>query len=313
VTSDPHFAPIFIMGAHRSGTTWLQQLLVETGRFDYVSAYHVICYDRLTDEPRRAADSPAYRELCERFERLGVDTRDVDSVRATPDLAEEYGFILHNAGTGFGLSRENLPLFYQICQRIRATNEPRPIVLKNPWDAGNFLLVKRAIPRAKFLFIHRHPQRVIHSGLSSARILLASRNAYTAMLSRHYDRLFGPELAFRARLAMHRASVSEHLGIGVRHVTARVAATNRYFVKNVGRLPGTDYLSLRYEDLCDRPVDVLGRVFDFVGIDPSLAGSMRTPARPRRGQVLPEVQAYWRVIAQKTSAYRKMLGYRATV
>jgi hypothetical protein len=306
------FAPIFIMGAHRSGTTWLQQLLVETGCFDYVSAFHVICYDRLPREPMKAADTPAYRELVETFARLGVDTRDVDDVRATPDLAEEYGFILHNAGTGFGLTRANLPLFHQICRRIRTSAQPRPIVLKNPWDAGNFLFVKRVIPDARFLFIHRHPQRVIHSALSSARILLASRNAYTALLSRHYDRLFGAELWYRARLALHRLSVSRHLGIGVRHLTAAVSATNLYFFQNVARLPRGDYLSLRYEDLCERPVELLGRVFEFVGgIDPARASALRTPAKPRRGDVMPEVKWYSRVIAQKTAAYRAMHGYRA--
>src|SRR5205814_4727127 len=83
----PPFAPIFIMGAHRSGTTWLQQLLVETGCFDYVSAFHVICYDRLPREPMKPADAPADRELVETFRRRGVGTRAVDNGRATQDTA----------------------------------------------------------------------------------------------------------------------------------------------------------------------------------------------------------------------------------
>ena len=41
------FDPVFIVGDHRSGTTVLYQLLASTGAFSVVTAYHVICYDRI--------------------------------------------------------------------------------------------------------------------------------------------------------------------------------------------------------------------------------------------------------------------------
>jgi LPS sulfotransferase NodH len=47
--------PIFIMGNHRSGTTWLHLLLAETGCFAYVTAFHVIASSTLNGEPTDVA------------------------------------------------------------------------------------------------------------------------------------------------------------------------------------------------------------------------------------------------------------------
>jgi hypothetical protein len=311
-TSMLTFAPVFICGVHRSGTTWLQQIIADTGRFDYVSAYHVIRYDDLPNQPSgEFRDAPAYRELATTFHTLGVNTRELDDVEVTPDLPEEYGFILHNAGLGKKLTRKNLPTFFEICRRIRQGDDDRRIVLKNPWDAANFLFIKDAIPSARFVFIHRDPRRVIHSCLKSARMLVASRNAYGALLSREYQWLFSGSVVARACLQLHRLGLSRFLELGIRYVTAEVAAANLYFVRNVAKLPPESYISVKYEDLCDRPGEMLGRVLEFVGVDPSLASSLRTPAKPRSHDVLPEVKSFERVIKQKMTAYLAMQGYES--
>jgi hypothetical protein len=302
-------APVFIVGAHRSGTTWLQQLFTETGCFDYVTAYHVIEYERLPPPPHVPEKAPGFAALAETFRRLGLETRGVDDVPPTPGLPEEYGFILHNAGVGYTLTRRSLPLFFEVCDRVRRCAEPRPIVLKNPWDASNFLFIKRAIPAAKFVFIQRDPRRVISSSLVAARAVLGEYNAYTAMLSRDYAKLFAGGPLQHARLALHRLTISSTGRLGVRYVTSRVAAVNDYYVKNISRLPAGDHVSVRYEDLCDRPAEELGRALGVIGVDPSRAASLQTPPRPRRGRLLPEVEWYDRAIAQKNAAYMAMQGY----
>jgi hypothetical protein len=233
----------------------------------------------------------------------------LDDVKVTPDLPEEYGFILRNAGAGNMLTQKNLATFFEICRRIRRGDDERPIVLKNPWDAANFLFIKRAIPSARFVFIHRDPRRVIHSGLKSSRMLFASRNAYGALLSREYRWLFSDSsIAWPVRQLL-RLTLSRSMKIGLRYVTAKIAEANQYFVDNVGNLPAESYISLKYEYLCDRPIEMLGRVLDFVGLDASLASSLRTPAAPRGHDVLPEVKAHEHVIKKKMAAYLAMQGY----
>src|ERR1700733_3021645 len=161
-------SPIFIMGPHRSGTTLLHQLMIETGCFDYLSAFHIIKYDSLPSEPCDPATSPAYREGCDTFERLGLTRRVIDDVKICPRAPEEYGLVLDNAGTGARITRKNLALFRDLCSRLR-TQPGRDLVLKNPWDCANFLQIKDLIPEARFIFIHRHPERIIHSNLNATR------------------------------------------------------------------------------------------------------------------------------------------------
>lgn len=324
--SGDDFAPIFISGVHRSGTTWLHQLLVETGQFDYVSAYHVIQYDKLPQQPAGdpatamgpagsagAGPVPAYRELVETFHRLALDSRVIDDVKVSPDLPEEYGFVLDNAGTGKVVTAANLPVLRELCRRIRRVPDGRrPVVLKNPWDAANFVYLKRAIPRARFVFIHRHPERSISSTLIAARTFSAARNDYAALLSRDYQKLFTPYKRGQwARRSLQRLLLSRKANLGVRVVTRRVVAAHRYFIDNIARMPAADCLHLRYEDLCDRPAEGLERVLRFLGLDASLAGSIRTAARPRLRDVLPEVQAFRDTIASRTDEYMKRHGYEA--
>jgi hypothetical protein len=297
------------MGAHRSGTTWLHQLLAETGCFDYLSAYHVISYDLLGEQPRAREQAPAYQELCETFKRLGLNRRLIDEVEISPDVPEEYGFVLSNAGTGLRVTPRNLPILDELCRRLRSSPE-RPMVLKNPWDFANFLYLKQAIPKARFIFIHRHPERVIDSGLRAARSVYERRNPYLALLSHDYVRLFSGAPSQRLRLWLLRLLLSRRLEAGVRIAASGVAKGNLYFVRNISRLPLGDYLSLRYEDLCERPVEIFGRVLEFLGVQPSRVALPRTGSSPRRTGFLPEVEWYKDTIARKTAAYMGLHGYR---
>src|SRR5258708_35815272 len=63
--------------------------------------------------------------------------------------------------------------------------------MKTPWDQSNFAEIKRLVPDAMLVILHRPPARVVNSQLKAARQLLAvPRNEYIAMLSPSYVRLF---------------------------------------------------------------------------------------------------------------------------
>jgi hypothetical protein len=302
-------APIFIMGSHRSGTTWLHQLMAETGCFGYLSAYNVIRYDLFAAEPRQADVAPGYRELCETFAKLGLSGRVIDDAKISPDVPVEYGFVLNNAGTGLRLTPKNLSILHDTCQRL-AHPAARPIVLKNPWDYSNFLYLKQAIPKARFVFVHRHPERVIHSGLKAIRSVFNAKSPFLALLSRDYERLYSGTLGQRLRLRLQRFLVSSRWNIGLRLIAARLAKSHLYFLKAISQLAPSDALSLRYEDLCESPREQFGRVLEFAGVDPGRAASLPTSAKPRNANLLPEIEAYRGAIARKTAAYMELHGYK---
>jgi hypothetical protein len=173
------FNPIFIMGDHRSGTTVLYQILVATECFNYLKASHIIKYDEILESHINGTQERTRQELENLFKSLEISDRQFDKVKPTPDLPEEYGFILKNAGYESYLNSENLLLFVQLCQKIQfASNSDKPLLLKNPWCFPHFMYIKSVLPKAKFVFIHRHPIHVMNSKLKAVRLVLSVESSY---------------------------------------------------------------------------------------------------------------------------------------
>ena len=84
------FTPIFIMGEHRSGTTLLYKILVETECFNFVKAYHIIKYKKILSNHVNDIENQAYQELDDQLKSLGINDRVIDKLKVTPDFPEEY-------------------------------------------------------------------------------------------------------------------------------------------------------------------------------------------------------------------------------
>jgi hypothetical protein len=297
-------APIFIMGNHRSGTTWLHKLIVETCAFDYLCAYHIVYYNSLSANTLDIKTTPGYQELSKKFEQLEINQRIFDEVEIAPDTPEEYNFILSNAGTGGRITQKNLHIFQEMCSKIAIT---KPLILKNPWDYSNFLYIKKAIPESRFLFIHRHPERVLHSLMKMSSSLLESKHLYMSLLSKDYRNLYDYKIFLNiARFLMFKKS-----NLACRLANKIAGDANQYYVDNIGKLNKDDYLSIRYEDLCERPKEFLEKILNFANVDPALAALPVTGSRPRPAKVLPEIENHRSLIARKMAPYMELHGYRA--
>jgi hypothetical protein len=272
------FRPVFIVGSARSGTTILYQLLARTGRFNWVSTYHLVDRDELLANHRNGRTERAKEALSERLRQLGITGARFDGVEVSPDFPEEYGFALAE-GSRQQLTPRTLPRFLELCRKVQAVAEAdRPLLLKNPWDARRFLYIKQVLPASRFIFIHRNPADVVHSMRAGLRALLGARNAYHALLAPYYDRLMRSPL----RLRLTRMCLSSRFGVGARFVGWQVARTARYFLDNVGALPPADHLSVRYEDLCRDPEAVVNRVLLFLGEAENHEVRYQDFIRPRR-------------------------------
>jgi hypothetical protein len=257
------FRPVFIMGSARSGTSILYRLLTLTGRFNHITAYHLIGHDELLANHFGGATEAAKQRLAERFRELGIAGARFDGVEVSPDFPEEYGFRL---GSRQQLNARTLPRFLELCRKVQLiSGADRPLLLKNPWDSRSFMYIKQVLPESRFIFIHRNPADVVVSMLEGMRSLLGARNAYHALLAGAYDRLM--ERPLRLRLA--RLLFSTRFDLGTRVVGWQVARTARYFVDNVRLLPETSYVSVRYEDLCRDPRRVLDQILSFLHLPPN--------------------------------------------
>lgn len=299
--SQVEFNPIFIMGEHRSGTTLLYKTLVATGCFNFLKAYHIIKYDEILSNHVNQKENQAIQELEQLFKTLGISDRAIDKVMATPDLPEEYGFILKNiVGNKSLITPENKPIFQQLCRKIQFTSDPeKPLLLKNPWDMPQFMYVKSAFPSAKFIFIHRHPIHVINSKLNAARTLLSSWNPYTALIAKFYTQIFKNPI----KRLIYQLMYTKYFNLGVSRVTKTSVESANYFLENIGSFPEQDYLMIGYEDLCKAPEATIKKILGFLELEPQVDLEYEKLIKPRPIKLLPEVQKQYEQIRNQLQPY----------
>jgi LPS sulfotransferase NodH len=308
--ADVTFRPVFIMGGHRSGTTLLYHLLAQTGHFCVVTSYHIINYNSIIFNYFEGIEDRAKQLLRGRFAGLGLTSRLIDDVAVTPDTPEEYGFILSNENSGLAqLSPRSLPTLVELCRKIRLTlGEDKAVLLKNPWDYPNFAYVKEAFPEARFVFIHRNPIRVIDSQIRAIRSVVEAKNEYVAMLSDRYKQFqeCRPVRRFLTRLVYG----SPHAW---RLFLRKARRASNYFLDHVPSLPAADFASLRYEDLCRNPTDMIASILQFLGLDRPITMDLRQRISVRNVPLLPEVERHANRIVENLAPYCRRFDYTTKV
>ena len=299
--------PVFITGLHRSGTTLLYSLLLATQRFNGVTAYHVLRYGQILVRYLAGETEQAKAELAEQFRAAGILDRAIDGVQVTPDMPEEYGFVIAEPGP-LSLQPANLERFTDLCRKVQFTGVPgRTLLLKNPWDFGRSGFAKQHFPRSKFLFLHRDPARTLNSQLNATRTMLAAQNPYLAMLAPRYV------LLFRRPLTLYptRWLYAPGHGLGARLLARGVTSAIKSAAQDRKTLPSADCFDVRYEDLCTRPNETMAGILNWLGIDKSGVPDISTMIGPRDGKLLPEIERLRPTLAARLSDYYHEFGYAA--
>lgn len=272
------------MGLHRSGTTLLYELLGKTGSFNIVTAYHVVHYEELLADYFEGTAQRTRQELNDWCAQR-MATRLIDNVKLNADMPEEYAMILHaQAGTMF-LSKKNFPIFDQICRKIQLTSDPAlPLLLKNPYDFISFLQIKKMLPEAKFVFILRNPMQILNSQLKALHKNIAVNNPYVGRLSKTYSFLhrIRPLVAVM-RWATDPSSTGQ---LARRFMVYKIKNQMHYYNNHIHLLPRTEYVTLRYEDLCEKPNELINSIFALTGVQPRIAVDFSAHIRPRPFKLL---------------------------
>lgn len=298
------FQPIFIMGLHRSGTSILYKMLGETGHFNIVTAYHILKYDELLSNYKHNLEKQVKNELGALFESRGIKSRRIDHLPITPDFAQEYVYLFSKKKTPDTLSERNLILFKNLCKKIQhISNNKYPILLKNPYDFPNFLYIKKQFANAKFIFIHRNPLEVLSSTIRAWQILYKEKNPYTSLFSEGYKKSYDNPFIQRILRFYYSSKYPLALYSIIRYSTK---ATNMY-LQNINQLQKEEFISITYENLCQKPNSVMGTILDFLNMKSDI--DFDAYIKPRKLAILPEVQRMKKRIGKKMNAYNEYFGY----
>jgi len=294
---------VFILGPHRSGTTLLYEMMAAGGSFNIVTARHVIHFDEL----RRSTNGrgPDRQRLRERFDRLGISSRQVDRVGATPDTPEEYGFLLDNAGGGVSLTMRNFPLFQRICETVQGNHGlDRPLLLKNPWDFGHGDTIRTLLPDCRFVYIHRNPLHVLSSLYRFVTEAVAHPSAYLSLLSDRYRLFVESEFPLRAaRLVCGRGP--RWLAKAMIYHTARLASG---YLRSISKFPSEARIDIHYETLCSSPNATMSAILAHAGVAGGLCDyQAMIHVNPLR--VADEIAAEADLVLTKLTPYAAAVGY----
>ena len=296
-------APVFILGLHRSGTTWLYERLAASGQFNVLAARHIICFDEYAS--CGANHERVRARLQQRFADLGLTTRGGEGIRLSPDTLEEYSFILDNHGMGFRLTRRSFPLFLKISRVLRDSDPiPGRLLVKNPWDFANGRLIKELLPEARFIFIHRNPFEVLSSMYRMATALLTKPDPYLTMMHRRYRR-FNERPVLRGVVRWFIEHAPRRF---VRALIARTERATAGYLRSLSAIPSVDRMDLKYETLCERPDETVATILSHLGVEAHTRDD-RPDVVVRAPQVAAEVVAERQLVIRKLSKYASVIGY----
>lgn len=295
------FRPVFIIGPHRSGTTLLYRVLAATGAFNVTSVFHILNRQRLLQLHFTGQMQQAHAELDRLFESRGIQGTELNIGTISPDFLEEYCYAFDHQGRRPVLDEKNLPGFERFCKKVQVIQDPaRPLLLKNPFDATNFLRMQALLPQARFVFIYRDPAAVINSQIRMLRYTFEKRREYFALLMPRYARLYGSPF----KLALARFLYSDRFPFLLQQVSRNVSRNCDYILENVDKL-GSAAMGVTYPELCQNANHVVHRVLEHLGEQAKSPRDYGGLIRSREPSLLPEVQNHLSWIEKRNSAYRK--------
>ena len=257
--------PVFIMGLHRSGTTFLYDTVARSFPVAHLTLYHLFYYQRLLTNYHAQQEEQDKSTLNKCFAELGIENRSIDHTSITADTVEEYGFLLRRHTGSFKLNTGNVAFFRQLCRKLLVVeNNTQAVLLKNPWDTGNALWIASQFPHARFIYISREPMAVLNSMLNALLAYLEQPQAYLEMLlsadgSRRGYRI-GYALWWSLR-KLQQLTGSKVIALIARPLLARTVARQiAAYRAEINSLPPEQSIELDYTELVKDPEATVKRL-----------------------------------------------------
>ncbi len=310
--------PIFIMGLHRSGTTFLYDSVAQCFPVANLDLYHIFYFDRLIKNTFNDNESHDRVVLNQYFRSAGITDRKIDKVWVEDSMVEEYGWLLRNHSYAMSITEENADYFKLICQKLHYLHpNAEAILLKNPFDTDNAQQILKRFPGAKFIYISREPTAILNSMVNAILTYLTGRQPFLTLLIDRFKMPVAQPLLMRLSYGIWKIArgIKSLLGeerakqIIVPYVADSVELQIKNYFLELNELPEDSYFELTYHRFNEDPEKYLLALQNFLGL-PLTQNPQCIRPQPRKNEIDSLVQEYGNKLQQNLAPFYQAAAKR---
>jgi hypothetical protein len=255
---------IFVLGAPRTGSTLLYQLMVHLLELAYVSNFVNDCF----------AETPAVGLA---VQRAAEGTREAVFVSAYGKVAgafqpsEASAVMQRWCGGGHpsqivsAVVLPNMERHFAMTAAVASALYGRPLVVKNAWNCFRVASLARAFPKSRFIWIRRDIRQAASSDLEARYATKGSPDAWNSATPANLE-------------ALRRLPYWEQVVENQHEFNSAIRSA-------FDALPSDRTHTVWYEDLCEDPGSYLGKIAGFAGLGTERLGewNSRLPRAVVRG------------------------------
>ena len=298
--------PVFIMGLHRSGTTWLYESMAAVFGLGAVTLHEVFCYPRLLSRRLAGTSDADKKSIDDHFAEHGLQTRGIDAIGLSHATVEEYGWILQRYGGSLKVTPKTKPVLDRLIQKIQHAKPEAPaVLLKNPWDTSNAVQIAELYPEAKFIFIARDPLRIAQSQYKNSLVFGGADVHFLMMLMQGFP--LGRFVIGSQRLLWRLVSEERYSRVTVGWIQNDVTKELQGYKASLEALPPDRLLEVTYTQLSTEPQATLEQIGAFLGLHSNPEALSAVTARVRSGPLhaqIERVATSFRAKLEKLGLYR---------
>ncbi|MBS3778082.1 MAG: sulfotransferase [Candidatus Thermoplasmatota archaeon] len=301
------YKPVFILGLHRSGTSILYKMLRSTKNFNSLTAYDVVYYNQLLYNKINDMQEEYKKRFNNLIMKTGQESRGIDRIKMNADFAIEYSFLLGPPYLFQQLKPDNTQIFDEMCRKLQfVKGKEKPLLLKNPWDFPNFLFIKKQVPDAKFIFIHRHPVDMMNSSMNALRVIVNKETVYSDIFSPFAKKIDeNPLLQYFLKSLLYSIAPP-----AIPLVVENRALYTRRFLQDIQKLDPSSFVNVRYEDLCAKTTSTMQKIVNHLDIDGIDVESFEDFINPRDLTYTPDIKRMKSYILKRFAPYCSHFSYQ---
>lgn len=257
---------IFIIGLHRSGTTYLQQTLVEYFNLVSPTIYHILYFEALIHNAQNGLESQQKARLADFFKDQGLHDRLIDHIPLTPNTCEEIGFLLGRLSGSLTTNRKNVHILIQLGQKLSYLHSgSQGLLIKNPWDVHVAPQLVDWFPNARFIFLRRSKQSILRSQLSNAAHYGSEADPYLDLLIKDIPLL---KITFSMQRQLYRITTRNLYHKLFRFLLDKdIDKEIRHYENAYREIDQRRCIEINYEELINEPQIVFSELKSFLQMD----------------------------------------------